>query len=214
MFTRNVKGQFTKTLFPRSDKVVEKFADEVIEQSKKNLTKKGKKNTKLAKSLQADVLQKEKSFSLRFWAEDYSDFVDQGVGGSGDTKRFKYVDNAYNRKKGRAGQIYKNLPTKNKAPKSPYKFKKKFPPRSVLDKWAVKKSIKGVRDKLGQFIPRKTLVWFIQRNIFLTGLEPTYFFSDAFKKFYTSQFITDFENAYADDIENEWQTDAENQLQK
>jgi hypothetical protein len=37
LLTRNPRGQFTKLLFKRTDKVFEKFSVDVIRQAKKNL---------------------------------------------------------------------------------------------------------------------------------------------------------------------------------
>ena len=42
----------------------------------------------------------------------------------------------------------------------------------------------------------------IQRSIFQRGLERTLFYTKAFDKFYTRDFISKTETAYAEDVEN------------
>jgi hypothetical protein len=193
MFSRNPKGQFTKVVFPETDAVFETFAINVIKDARRNLLnnkhrrkyKKVDNTGRLSKSLSADTVTSGKDFILRFWAEDYADFIDQGVRGSGKTVRGA-----------KAG--------KNKAPRSKFKYRSKMPPRGDIDRWGIMKNIKGTRDSKGKFVNRKSLMYLIQRSIFQRGIEPTYFFSDSFNKYYDSNFITKVEDAYSNDIENEW----------
>jgi hypothetical protein len=65
-----------------------------------------------------------------------------------------------------------------KAPNSPYKY----------------------RDKKGRFIPRKSLVYSIARNIKLYGVKPSNFFTDAFNVAYRD-LPKDFIKAYAQDTQ-------------
>ena len=113
------------------------------------------------------------ALDLSFVGAGYADIVDKGVQGS---------------------------KSKNKAPNSPYKYTTKQPPSNVIDKWAVRKGIEGIRDEKGRFIPRKSLVFTIARNIKLYGVEPSNFFTDAFYTAY-KDLPTEFIKAYANDTQ-------------
>ena len=190
LLTRNPRGQFTKLLFIRCDKVFETFSKLVIQDARKNI-KNNKHRTKykninstgqLSQSLRADTMQTGRDFMLRFWSTDYGEFIDEGVGGSGKTVR---------------GAKAKS----NKAPGSRFRYKSKMPPRGSLDKWGIMKGVKGIRDKEGKFIKRKSMMYLIQRSIFQRGIAPTYFYVDAFNKFYQPPLIDKIEAAYALDVE-------------
>ena len=201
LLTRNPRGQFTKVLFVRCDKVFKEFSKKVIEQAQKNLKynthRKRYKNIdtsgNLTRSLKADTLQKGLDFVLRFWSADYGLFIEEGVGGSGKTVR---------------GAKSKS----NKAPRSPYKYRSKMPPRGMLDKWGIKKGIKGIRGKDGKFISRKSMMYLIQRSIFQRGIEPSYFYGDAFDYYYKQPFIDKIETAYALDVEDIFAAELQEQL--
>lgn len=132
----------------------EKFGKYVVQQARTNLTKK-KKN--VSKTLYDSIQYKETtsatgaSFSFDFLMEDYGEFQDKGVSG---------IKKKYN---------------------TPYSYKSKMPPRGPLDRWAVRKGLQGVRDDKGRFISRKSLVYLIQRKLYYKGIEPSYFFTRAFK---------------------------------
>lgn len=125
-------------------------------------------------------------------ADDYWMFVDEGVRGT-PQERPKILDGKnkgkpYPRKKGK------------RAGNSPFSFNAKMPPRRFIDKWVVRKGLKGIRDKSGRFISRKSLVYLIQRSIFYNGLQRTQFFSRPFTQQLKKQ--TDkITEAFADDIE-------------
>jgi len=111
-------------------------------------------------------------------AEDYWQFVDEGVRGAGGFKG-----------SGRA-----------RGQGSPFKYSAKMPPRRFIDKWIVSKPLKAGRDEKGRFVSRKSLAFLIQRSIFQRGLERTQFFSKPF----TEQLNKQTENitkAFADDLE-------------
>lgn len=130
------------------------FGNYVIQQARSNLTKKKKNSTKtLYDSLDYKFRpsQTGASFSFDFLMEDYGEFQDKGVSG---------IKKKYN---------------------TPYSYTNKMPPRGPLDKWAVRKGLQGVRDEKGRFISRKSLVYLIQRKLYYKGIEPSYFFSRAFK---------------------------------
>ena len=110
---------------------------------------------------------------MSFVAEGYAKYVDKGVKGSKSSA---------------------------KAPNSPYKYTSKQPPSGVIDKWAVRKGLQGVRDEKGRFIKRKSLVFAIARSIKLYGVKPTNFFTDAFNVAY-KDLPKEFIKAYANDTQ-------------
>lgn len=187
LIVRNKRGQFTKVLFPRTDKVFQLFADKVVKQGRKNLKSKGKDNTgTLSKSLRATAFQEGKTgFELVFLSTDYGDFVDEGVRGVGGFKgsgKARGVGSPYRFGSGKFGGSWQ-------------RFKNK------ISTWIKQRGIQG-RDKKGQFISNKSLTFLIQRSIFQRGLERTLFYTKAFDKFYTRDFISKTETAYAEDVEN------------
>jgi len=102
-----------------------RFAKYVIQQSRTNLTK-GKKNSSKAlyNSLDYNLNVSPNSFSMSFIMEDYGIFQDKGV--SGIKKKYD----------------------------TPFSYKDKMPPPSKMDKWIVRKGLKGIRGKDGKFISR------------------------------------------------------------
>jgi len=148
-----------------------RFAKYVIKQSRTNLTK-GKKNSSKAlyNSLDYDINVSPNSFSLSFLMEDYGVFQDKGVSG---------VKKKYN---------------------TPYSYTNKMPPPSKMDKWIVRKGLKGVRGKDGKFISRKSLQFMIARSIYNNGIKPSLFFTKPFKKAFTN-LDKDIIKAYQLDVE-------------
>ena len=148
-----------------------RFAKYVIKQSRTNLTK-GKKNSskKLYNSLDYDINVSPNSFSLSFLMEDYGVFQDKGVSG---------IKKKYN---------------------TPYSYTNKMPPPSKMDKWIVRKGLKGVRGKDGKFISRKSLQFMIARSIYNNGIKPSLFFTKPFKKAFTN-LDKDIIKAYQLDVE-------------
>ena len=112
-------------------------------------------------------------------AEDYWQFVDEGVRGADPGKH-----------KGRP-----------RAVKSPFKYSNKMPPRSAIDRWIVRKPLKAARDN-GKFIPRKSLAFAIQKSIFEKGLYRTQFFSRPFNLGIKKQ-EDSILKAFADDLDAE-----------
>ena len=157
-------------------KVLEDFAREVVKGAKKNL-KKRKASGKLQRSIKSNVKVNPKSFELDFEMEGYGQYQDAGVDG----------------KKKRYGKRKAGLPT--------YKYTTKMPPPKSLDKWVVRKGLKGTRDAKGRFTKRQSLTFIIARSIFMKGLEPTYFFTDAFEAAY-KKLPKAFIDKYELDIDN------------
>ena len=148
-----------------------RFAKYVIQQSRTNLTK-GKKNSSKAlyNSLDYDINVSPNSFSLSFLMENYGVFQDKGVSG---------IKKKYN---------------------TPYSYTNKMPPPSKMDKWIVRKGLKGVRGKDGKFISRKSLQFMIARSIYNNGIKPSLFFTKPFKKAFTN-LNKDIIKAYQLDVE-------------
>ena len=148
-----------------------RFAKYVIQQSRTNLTKDKKNSSKtLYNSLDYDINVSPNSFSLSFLMEDYGVFQDKGVSG---------VKKKYN---------------------TPYSYTNKMPPPSKMDKWIVRKGLKGVRGKDGKFISRKSLQFMIARSIYNNGIKPSLFFTKPFKKAFTN-LDKDIIKAYQLDVE-------------
>ena len=148
-----------------------RFAKYVIQQSRTNLTKSKKNSSKtLYNSLDYDINVSPNSFSLSFLMEDYGVFQDKGVSG---------IKKKYN---------------------TPYSYTNKMPPPSKMDKWIVRKGLKGVRGKDGKFISRKSLQFMIARSIYNNGIKPSLFFTKPFKKAFTN-LDKDIIKAYQLDVE-------------
>ena len=73
-----------------------------------------------------------------------------------------------------------------KAPRSPFRFGTGTGPegglRPAIDRWVIKKGLKGTRNAKGQFTPRKSMVYAISNSIYRTGIKPSYFFTNAYDK--------------------------------
>ena len=74
-----------------------------------------------------------------------------------------------------------------------------MPPTKKLDKWVVRKNIKGIRDAKGRFKNRQSILFAIAKSIFAKGFKPTYFFTDAFEQEY-KRLPDEFLDAYSLDV--------------
>ena len=168
--------------FKNTIQALQKLGNNVVKEGKGILKK--KKKTTSGNTLFNDfdylVTKQQDSVTLEFefgGAEDYWQFVDEGVRGAGGFKG-----------SGRA-----------RGQGSPFKFSSKMPPRQPLMQWIKNKPLKG-RDKKGRFIKRESFAFLIQRSIFQRGLERTQFFSQPFTQQLEKQ--TDkITEAFADDLE-------------
>jgi hypothetical protein len=166
------------SMFAKTQEALNKFAKYVVSQSKANLTRQ-KRNASgnLRNSLDYDLTVSKNSFSLEFIMTEYGMFVDEGVRGSKSTypesrdSRFQYT--------GR----FKTIPT------------------AALDKWVIRKGIKGVRDEKGRFINRDSLKYVIAKSIYEKGIRASMFFTKPFEKAFLNlpQEVID---AYALDIDD------------
>lgn len=146
-------------MFAKTQEALNKFAKYVVSQSKANLTRQ-KKNASgnLRNSLGYDLKVSENSFSLEFIMAEYGMFIDEGVHGS----KSSYLETRNSRFEfsGR----FKTIPTK------------------ALDKWVVRKGIKGTRDEKGRFIDRQSLKYVIAKSIYEKGIRASMFFTKPFEK--------------------------------
>jgi len=155
-----------------TQKALNAFGKYVVQQARTNLTKGKKNSTKsLYNSLEYDVQEMEGLIRMFFKMDDYGEFQDKGVSG---------VKKKYN---------------------TPYTYKTKMPPTSSLDKWIVRKGLKGIRDEKGRFIKRKSLQYLIARSIYTKGIKPSLFFTKPFNKAF-SNLDKALETAYSKDLEN------------
>jgi hypothetical protein len=155
-----------------TQKALNAFGRYVVKQARTNLTKNKKNSTKkLYDSLEYDVQDSVGLIRVFFKMEDYGVFQDSGVSG---------VKKKYN---------------------TPYSYKDKMPPPSSLDKWIVRKGLKGIRDEKGRFIKRKSLQFIIARSIYTKGIKPSLFFTKPFNKAF-GNLDKALEIAYSKDLEN------------
>ena len=168
--------------FKNTIQALQKLGNNVVKEGKGILKK--KKKTTSGNTLFNDfdylVTNQQDSVTLEFefgGAEDYWQFVDEGVKGVGGFKG-----------SGRA-----------RGQGSPFKFSSKMPPRKPLMQWIKNKPLKG-RDKKGRFIKRESFAFLIQRSIFQRGLERTQFFSKPFTEQLNKQ-TDNITEAFADDLE-------------
>ena len=146
---------------------MQKLGNNIIKEGR-SILKKKKKQTKqntLYKDFDYLVTSNKDSVSLTFefgGAEDYWDFVDEGVKGSGGFKG--------------SGKM--------RGQGSPFSFKKKNIARGVVAKWIANKPLK-LRGAGGKFVEKnqqniKSAAFLIGRAIAQRGLERTQFFSKPF----------------------------------
>jgi hypothetical protein len=55
-------------------------------------------------------------------------------------------------------------------------------PTASLDKWVIRRGIKGVRDEKGRFIKRDSLKYAIAKSIYSKGIRASMFFTKPFEK--------------------------------
>ena len=168
--------------FKNTIQSLQKLGNDVVREGRGIL--KRKKKTTSSNTLFNDfdylVTNQQDSVTLEFEfgrAEDYWQFVDEGVKGAGGFKG-----------SGRA-----------RGQGSPFKYSSKMPPRKPLMQWIKNKPLKG-RDKKGRFITRESFAFLIQRSIFQRGLSRTQFFSKPFTEQLNKQ-TDNITKAFADDLE-------------
>ena len=134
------------------ERYLNSFGKQVVEQAKANLTQE-KGDTALGGSIRYDIT---KEFTVQFFMDSYGKFLDKGVSGTEQQRSFTNQD----------GQ----------KEKSPFRYTTKQPPTGIIDRWVVRKGLKGSRDKEGRFIKRKSMVFVIARSIKRKGIKGLSFF--------------------------------------
>ena len=103
---------------------------------------------KLVNDLKIKLIDEEDGVQFQVLAPPYAKYIDYGVKGKNSSA---------------------------KAPNSPFKYGDKMPPAAPIDKWIVRKNIKGSRDEKGRFIKRKQLSFLIRKAIQSRGIKAVEF---------------------------------------
>jgi len=166
--------------FKNTIQALQKLGNSVVKEGRGILKKNKKGSGNLFKDFDYLVTNQQNAVTLEFEfgrADDYWQFVDEGVKGVGGFKG-----------SGRA-----------RGQGSPFKYSSKMPPRKPLIQWIKSKGLKG-RDAKGRFISNNSLGFLIQRSIFQRGLTRTQFFSKPFTEQLNKQ-TDNITEAFADDLE-------------
>lgn len=187
--------KFTNTI-----QVMQKLGAAVVKEGKAILKKNPKHTTRantLYKGFKYNVKSSEKNVYVEWVfgkADDYWDFVNEGVKGSGGYKPGK----KFKSKRGGTGLM--------RGQGSPFSFKKKNIAKGVVLKWIANKPLK-LRNAKGQFKEKtqanlKTAAFLIGRAIAQRGLTRTLFFDKPYKK-QEKIFNNKILEAFGDDIMND-----------
>lgn len=162
--------------------VLIEWGNEVIDKLQASLIAKQSSNTTLNLYSSLVVLPIElgdSKFTLKFQAEDYWKFINEGVQGAGDNQT---ID----------GRESKSFWT-NKAPQSPYSFKDKRPPVNYSN-------ING--QSLAQWAHNKGInKYAVQESIFRSGIKPTHFWDDVINQNLVKDLVKRLEKAGAKEVE-------------
>lgn len=140
------------------DAALKKFVNVVVEESKTALTKKDRNVSKtLFNSISGKSKVSKNSFEISFQMESYGKFLDKGV-------------------KGKSSSL--------KSPNSPFKFgsgtgKEGGLTEGIL-KWVTRRRFQFREKETGRFLSYESTAFLITRSIYLTGTEPTEFFTKPF----------------------------------
>lgn len=168
------------------------FGQALVQRTRKNLKNEGMISSGvLFDSIGYNVDQTEDGFIFEFIMVEYGYYQDEGVQGANPgAVNIKQADGS-------------KKPGFQKAPGSRFKFgsgKGKGSLFKGLDKWVVKKKIKGTRGPNNRFVSRAAVKTAIAKSIFYQGLPPRRFFSRAW-----DQTTRDIDNqlalAYIKDVE-------------
>ena len=113
------------------------FGKYIVKQARTNLSKKRKNvNKALYNSISFRVDEDAKGFSLKLFMLDYGKFVDKGVSGNKQIQDYTTYD--------------------GRKVESPYKYRSKQPPASILEKWIRARGLKGRDSETGRYITNKS----------------------------------------------------------
>ena len=183
--------------YPNFIKALQEFGKGQINSSLQNLKQEKKGSGDLAKSLDYEVRG---NFTARpsviFKMNKYGAFVDTGVVGTGEMFKNK---RRLKKKKVLNSRWANTIFGLRKQPKFSGKFQ--MINTKAIDKWVIKKGLKGTRNAKGRFVTRKSLKIAIAIAIYRQGLEGTGFFSEALLMNMVSM-REKVEEALAKDLEN------------
>lgn len=145
-------------------KIFDKLGSNVVTQARVNLKKKKKGDSNLSKNLSYKV----KRNSIEFTLAEYWEYVDAGVKGVGGSKASEMGVKLKSPKPWKLKKV-----TNNK-----FKYRDKKPPFMAFNGWTIRKGI-APRNKKGQLMKRKGLLYAIANSVYHTGIETTHFFTDA-----------------------------------
>tara|TARA_R100000541_G_scaffold3942_1_gene11211 strand:+ start:3589 stop:4146 length:558 start_codon:yes stop_codon:yes gene_type:complete len=145
-------------------KIFDKLGSNVVAQARVNLKKKKKGDSNLSKNLSYKV----KRNSIEFTLAEYWEYVDAGVKGVGGSKASEMGVKLKSPKPWKLKKV-----TNNK-----FKYTDKKPPFMAFNGWTIRKGI-APRNKKGQLMKRKSLLYAIANSVYHTGIETTHFFTDA-----------------------------------
>jgi hypothetical protein len=145
-------------------KIFDKLGSNVVTQARVNLKKKKKGDSNLSKNLSYKV----KRNSIEFTLAEYWEYVDAGVKGVGGSKASEMGVKLKSPKPWKLKKV-----TNNK-----FKYTDKKPPFMAFNGWTIRKGI-APRNKKGQLMKRKGLLYAIANSVYHTGIETTHFFTDA-----------------------------------
>ena len=143
-----------------------KFGTDVVNEAKRNIgaVRRNRRTDSTGRLRKSISFEPDKgSNSISFIMEDYGAYVDSGR--DGEKRKWR----------GKRGLIQrKNNP--------------KFPPLSAIKKWINDKPIRPRNLKTNQFVKKtpkaiNSMAYLIGRKIKREGIKPTYFFSDAVRKY-------------------------------
>jgi hypothetical protein len=167
--------------------VLQNFGNDLQEKLRANLRTKVKAVT--PKTLEQSILFDVKMESLGVWRfkltmEDYGTFLDEGVRGAGGTRKTTSKFGT-----GSRGRIFRQ-----RAPQSPFRFKKKRPPLDNRDSsWSLRDYARA--NNLNPFA--------LQESIFRQGIAPTRWYTEVVTEKLISTLAISLERAGAKNIELE-----------
>lgn len=143
--------------------VLQNFGNDLQKALRESLRSKVSNGT--SKNLEQSIVFDVNMKSLGVWSfqlkmDNYGDFIDEGVRGAGGVRKSNSIFG-----KGNRGKIFRQ-----KAPKSPFRFRDKRPPLDASDgkSWSLRRWAKSKR--LNPYA--------VQESVFRQGIKATHFYSD------------------------------------